>query len=80
MVLTSFKLHSLNLMLVTTLFATQQTMQMKFRYRLQVIYVKKENSVRDIVYMIYFPFKSIIFLCIDTGRCSSKKTYFDTLR
>ena len=75
MVLTSCKLHRLNLMLVITLVATQQTMQMEFRYRMHVIYVKKkkENSVRDTVYMVYFPFKSILSLCIDTARCSSNK-------
>lgn len=48
MVLISCKLQRLNLMLVTTLAATQQTMQMKFRYRMHVIYVKKKKIQLEI--------------------------------
>ena len=48
MVLISCELQRLNLMLVTTLAATQQTMQMKFRYRMHVIYVKKKKIQLEI--------------------------------
>ena len=31
------------------------------------------NLVRGLMYMVYFSFKSILFLCIDTGKCWSNE-------
>ena len=68
-------------MLVTTLVATQQTMQMKFRYRMHVIYVKKKKIQLEIQ-CIWFIFPSNpFFFCVLTQQDVLQiRTYFDTLR
>ena len=66
-------------MLVTTLVATQQTMQMKFRYRMHVIYVKKIQLEIQCIWFI-FPSNPFFFCVLTQQGVLQIRTYFDTLR